>query len=99
MPESTLPVRRSLGEGGSAAEWAHCLTPFCRAGVPTPAAFPVAQAPSLCSASQLPRHTVGDSQQFAQRFSPALAAIRELHFEITINELRNRVRTSDIRRH
>jgi len=37
-------------------------------------------------------------QQFAQRFSNDLAAIREAGFEITINELRSRVRTYDIRR-
>ena len=37
-------------------------------------------------------------QQFAQRFSNDLAAVREAGFEITINELRNRVRTYDIRR-
>jgi len=37
-------------------------------------------------------------QQFAQRFSNDLAAIREGGFEITINELRSRGRTYDIRR-
>ena len=37
-------------------------------------------------------------QQFAQRFSNDLVAIREAGFEITINELRNRVRTYDVQR-
>ncbi len=37
-------------------------------------------------------------QQFAQRFSNDLTAIREAGFEITINELRSRGRTYDIRR-
>jgi len=66
--------------------------------VPTPAAFLMAEAPSLCSASQPPRHTVGDSPQLPQRVSDDLAAIREGGFEITIDELPNRVRTYDVRR-
>ena len=37
-------------------------------------------------------------QQFAQRFSNDLTAIREAGFEITINELRSRGRTYDVRR-
>ncbi len=37
-------------------------------------------------------------QQFAQRFSNDLGAIREAGFEITINELRSRGRTYDIQR-
>jgi len=37
-------------------------------------------------------------QQFAQRFSNDLAALREGGFEITINELRSRGRIYDIRR-
>lgn len=39
------------------------------------------------------------ARQFAQRFGNDLAAIPpEADFEITVNELRNRVRTYDIRR-
>ena len=37
-------------------------------------------------------------QEFAQRFSNDVAAIREAGFEITIKDLRGRVRTYDIRR-
>jgi len=43
-------------------------------------------------------HTVGDSQQFAQRLSNDLAAIGEAGLEIIINELRSRGRTYGIPR-